>query len=136
MNKRQHKKLVDRIRKARLRLEHHVFNCDDEGMLLMWIIGSTTHEVAGFFKCRKSQARMIQRVASCCAIVVEPSWDGSMCDWLLFPTEEHVVRKTTDSIIMYLNEDGSNNPYDWEERIVQRMSPVEYQNYRDSVFLV
>ena len=138
MNKRQHKKLVDKIERTTNTLKLCLDHSTEPGMLIMHILHSSTGDVASLLGCRKSQAYLIQKVTKMCAIVIEKSWDRETFDWVLYPTTDRVLDlgKRQKLVDVYLNEDGNTDPHSWEHQQISVMTPGEYRNFRHSAFLI
>lgn len=140
MNKRQHKKLVNKVQQGIDLLEEYLRNTSEEGSLVVSVSNDySVGDIKNFLHCSKSQAYMYKQICKSCAVVIEKSWDDSIYDWVILPNPKRVIsrwgkQKHPDG---YLNLEGSTDPDEWEE-VILSMSVRDggYKNYRDSVFLV
>ena len=140
MNKRQHKKLVNKIQQGINLLEEYLENTPEEGSLVVSVSNDySVGDIKNLLHCTKSQAYMYKQICKSCGVVIEKSWDDYIYDWVLVPTPKRVIsrwgkKKHPDG---YLNPQCSNDPYEWEE-VILSMSVRDggHKNYKDSVFLV
>lgn len=140
MNKRQYKKLLNKINKGVAMLEKHLSNTSEEGAFVIYIANDcTVGDVKNLLRCIKSQAYIMKQVCKACAVVIEESWDGSIYDWVLVPRASRVLALWGKKEYPkgYLNLEGSTDPKEWKE-VVLSMSVKDggYQNYKDSVDFV
>lgn len=140
MNKRQYKKLVNKINKGVKLLEKHLANTLEEGSFVIYIANDcNVGDVKNLLHCTKSQAYTVKKICKSCAVVIAKSWDDHIYDYVLLPRASRVLalwgRKEYPE--GYLNLERSTDPNDWEE-VILSMSVKDggYRNYKDSVELV
>lgn len=140
MNKRQYKKLVNKINKGVKLLEKHLAITLEEGSLVLYIANDcNVGDVKNLLHCTKSQAYMFQQICKASGVIIERSWDGSIYDIVLLPRASRVLALWGKKEYPkgYVNLEGSDDPKEWK-KVVLSMSVKDggYQNYKDSVDLV